>query len=300
MGVTFRTFRDGDIQKISKALGKNKYEFNGIGKVTWDCFSKHPCFEMFHPGQIGIWEDNGEIVGRVSLDSPWYGDVIISINPEYAWLCPDLLQYAESTFAGTDENGDSYVNIGAYEGDALQACLEAHGYTKGDEGRILTYSLSEPIPDVPIPVGFEMKSLRDVYSFKKLNDLLWRAFQYEGEPPAYDADVYLPIKHAWLDYNQDVCSVVVAPDDSFASFCGMWYDPDTKAAFIEPLATAEKHRHLGLARACIYESMKRCREFGADIVYVVPDEEPYSWYKRIGFEPKTKSYGWSKSWRTPL
>lgn len=80
-------------------------------------------------------------------------------------------------------------------------------------------------------------------------------------------------------------------------YCG---EPDTKAAFIEPLATAERYRQQGLAKACIYESLKRCRALGADIVYVVPDEEPYSWYKRIGFEQKTKSYGWSKSWRNSV
>ncbi|MCL6603987.1 MAG: GNAT family N-acetyltransferase [Paenibacillus sp.] len=295
MGITFRTFKDGDIEKISKALGKSKYEFNNIGKVTWDCFSKHPCFEMFHPEKIGIWEDDGDIIGRVSLDSPWYGDAIIYVNPEYAGLCPDLLQYAESTFAGTDDNGKRYLNIGANEGDVLQASLEANGYTKGDEGRTLVYSLSESIQDVPIPVGFEIKSLQEVYNFKKLNDLLWRAFNYEGEPPAYDDDVYLPIKHAWLDYRQEICSVAVAPDGSYASFCGMWFDSDTKAAFIEPLVTAEKYRQQGLAKACIYESMKKCKELGADIIFVAPDEEPYRWYKSIGFKQISKSYCWSKS-----
>ncbi|OKP82155.1 GNAT family N-acetyltransferase [Paenibacillus sp. P32E] len=297
MGITFRILKDGDIEKISHSLGKSKYEFNNIGKVTWDCFSKHPCFKMFHPEKIGIWEDDGEIVGRVSLDSPWYGDAIIYANPEYAGLCPDLLQYAESTFAGTDDNGNRYLNIGASEGGVLQASLEAKGYTKGDEGRTLTYSLSEPIQDVPIPVGFEIKSLQEVYNFKKLNDLLWRAFNYEGEPPAYDDEVYLPIKHAWLDYRQEICSVAVAPDGSYASFCGMWLDTDTKAAFIEPLATAEKYRHQGLAKACIYESMKKCKELGANIVFVAPDEEPYPWYKSIGFKQTSKSYCWSKSWK---
>ncbi|MNC43994.1 hypothetical protein D3C75_928850 [compost metagenome] len=154
-----------------------------------------------------------------------------------------MLQYAESTFAGTDDNGNAYLNIGVNVGDVLQASLEANGYTKGDEGRTLTYSLSEPIQDLPVPVGFEIKSLQEVYNFKKLNDLLWRAFNYEGQPPAYDDDdVYLPIKHARLDYRQEICSVAVAPDGSYASFCGMWLDSDTKAAFIEPLATAEKYR----------------------------------------------------------
>lgn len=295
MGIAFRLFKDGDIERISNSLGKSKQEFNNNGKVTWDCFSKHPCFEMFHPEMMGIWEDEGEIVGRVLLESPWYGGVSIYVNPEYPQLCMDMLQYAEKTFAGTDDSGNKYLNVFARETDILQDCLEASGYTKGSEGRMLSFSLSEPISSAPVPEGFQIRSLQEVYSFEKLNDLLWRAYNYEGEPPSYDDDVYLPKKHAWLDYRQEICSVAEASDNSYASFCGMWFDIDTKAAFIEPLATAQRYRSQGLARACIYESMRKCKELGADIVFVEPDVKPLEWYKSIGFKQAYKSYCWSKS-----
>jgi hypothetical protein len=201
MGIVFRNYRDGDIERISKSLGNSPYELLQIGKVTWDCFAKHPSFPLFQPEKIGIWEDNGEIVGRVSLDSPWYGDAILYAHPEYAELYPELLRYAENTFAGTDDNKRKYLNVGAYEGSDLEATLAANGYTRGEEGRMLAYGLDNPLPDAPLPEGFALKSLEEVYSFEKLNDLLWRAFHYQGEPPAYEDDVYLPIKHAWLDYN---------------------------------------------------------------------------------------------------
>lgn len=74
----------------------------------------------------------------------------------------------------------------------------------------------------------------------------------------------------------------------------MWFDKDTKSAFIEPLATAQIHRKLGLARACIYESMKKCKEIGARVVFVEPDEKPFEWYKKIGFNQAYKSYCWEK------
>jgi predicted N-acetyltransferase YhbS len=76
----------------------------------------------------------------------------------------------------------------------------------------------------------------------------------------------------------------------------MWFDTVTRAAFIEPLATADKYQQQGLARACIYASMKKCQALGAGIVFVVPDEEPYPWYKRLGFQPAAKNHGWSKRW----
>ncbi len=294
--VTFRLFKDNDIERISKFFGfleERNIELYGGRKVEWDCFSKHPCFQMFHPEKIGIWENKDEIIGIVRLESPWDGGVMIDINPEYLEIYRDMICYAEETFAGIDEDGNKFLNIYRVS-DKPQENLEKKGYNKEEGGRMLSFSLIEPIPIAETPEGFRLEPLKNAYSFEKLNNLLWKALDYEGEPPSYEDDVYLPIKHAWLDYRQDICVVAEAPNYSYGSFCGMWYDIDTKAAFIEPLATAQKYRNMGLAKACIYESMKKCKEFGAKVVYVEPDEEALEWYKKIGFKEAYKSYCWSK------
>lgn len=298
MSISFRLFKDGDNKRISEFLGnfhKLNIELNSSRKVVWDCFSKHPCFEMFYPEKIGIWENENKIVGVVRLESPWYGGVIIDVYPEYSRLYKDMILYAEKTYAAKDDNGNSYLEVYVRDTDELQESLSENGYDKGKEGRMLAISLSESIPFATVPEGFQLKSLDDVYSFGKLNDLLWRAFEYNGEPPAYEDEVYLPIKHAWLDYRRDICIVAEAPDHCYASFCGMWFDEDTKSAFIEPLATAEKYRNHGLAKASIYESMKKCKDIGAKIVYVEPDEEALGCYEKIGFKQAYKSYCWRKN-----
>ena len=205
-----------------------------------------------------------------------------------------MIRYAEGTFTGTDDSGNKYLNVFLRESDKLQETLEAKGYSRGAEGRMLSFGLFETIPDIKVPVGFQLKSLKEEYSFEKLNELLWKAFNYEGDPPSFNDDVYLPIKHAWLDYRRDICIVAVAPDKNYASFCGMWFDEETKSAFIEPLATAQSHRNIGLARACIYKSMEICKDIGAKIVYVEPDDGALKWYKKIGFKEAFKSYCWSK------
>jgi GNAT superfamily N-acetyltransferase len=290
-------FNENDIEKISNFLGyfaKSDIEINSCRKVTWDCFSKHPCFKMFHPEKIGIWENEGEIVGVVRLESPWDGGVIIDVNPNYVRLHDDMIHYAEESFAGTNDSGNKYLNVFIREADRLQDTLMEKGYSRGAEGRMLSFDLAEMIPTTELPLGFHLISLQEAYSFEKLNELLWRAFNYEGEPPSFDDDVYLPIKHAWLDYKREICIVAVAPDNSFASFCGMWFDEETKSASIEPLATAQRHRSIGLARACIYKSMEKCKNIGAKIVYVEPDAEALEWYKKIGFKEAFKGYCWSK------
>lgn len=295
--VTFRLYKETDKEKISNFFGyfeKAYIEVNSSRKVMWDCFSKHPCFEMFHPEKIGIWENEDEIVGVVQLESPWYGGVIINVNPRFPELYNDAILYAEEAFAGIDDSGIKYLNVYVSDSDKLQENLKLKEYNKEAEGKMLSYGLLELIPIAEIPEGFKIKSLEKEYCFEKLNDLLWRAFNYEGEPPSYEDDVYLPIKHAWLDYRRDICTVAVAPDNSFASFCGMWFDEDTKSAFIEPLATAQRYRNLGLAKACIYESMQICKNIGAKIVYVEPDDSALEWYKKAGFKQAYKSYCWRK------
>lgn len=297
MGISFRLFKDGDITKISdffRNIDKTDTDLGSGQKIIWDCFTRHPCFEMFHPEQIAIWENENKIVGIVRLESPWYGGVIIDVNPEYFELHTDMIQYAEKTYAGIGDNGDKYLNVYVRDTDKLKVSLSANGYTKGKQGRMLAFSLNDSIPDTAIREGFQIKSLEEVYDFKKLNDLLWKSFEYEGEPPGHEDDVYLPIKHAWLDYRRNICTVAEAEDNSYAAFCGMWFDKDTSSAFIEPLATCKRNRNLGLAKACIYESMKKCRSLGADIAFVEPDEEALDFYERIGFKEAYKIYCWSK------
>lgn len=249
---------------------------------------------MFHPEKMGIWENDSGIVGLVRLESPWYGSVIAEIDPGYSKICRDMIDYAEKTFCGRDDDGNKYLNVLTRDDDILPDFLAGNGYCPGKAGRMLFYPSSVSLNEVKIPEDFHIRSLREVYSFEKLNALLWKAFDYEGDPPSYDDEVYLPIKHAWLDYNNDICTVAVAPDQNFASFCGIWYDQDTKAAFIEPLATAPGYRKLGLASACVYESVRKCREIGAVNVFVEPDEEAFEWYMRLGFKKAYDSHCWVK------
>lgn len=294
-----RKYKEGDIHRISQfysKLAKNNYESNYL-KCAWECFSKHPCFPEFRPEEFGIWEDNGEIVGVVCLESPWNGVVYFDLLSQYSEMYDEMMQYAEEYFAGISKDGRKYLTTHVLSSNKeLQEALALKGYQKSQVGYADAYSLSQPIPNPPIPKEFEIKSLEEVYNFNKLNALLWKAFDYEGEPPAYDADVKLSIKHAWLEYRHDICTVVIAPDGSYASFCGMWLDEDNHEVYLEPLATSKEYRNLGLAKACVYEALRKCKDLGAIYAYVEPDEEPYDFYKKIGFVTEVREGSCWKKW----
>ena len=55
-------------------------------------------------------------------------------------------------------------------------------------------------------------------------------------------------------------------------------------AYLEPMVTAEDYRGLGFGKAVVYQSLQILKAYCCKMVYVDPDEEPYNYYCRIGFE----------------
>ncbi|ABX42497.1 GNAT family N-acetyltransferase [Lachnoclostridium phytofermentans] len=58
----------------------------------------------------------------------------------------------------------------------------------------------------------------------------------------------------------------------------------TQTGLLEPMVTAKEYRKSGLGKACVYNSIKILQSYGCKKVFVDPDEEPYNYYCKIGFE----------------
>ena len=73
--------------------------------------------------------------------------------------------------------------------------------------------------------------------------------------PKINDEVKLSHKHAWLNYNRDICSVVLDKNGDYASFCGFWHDETTQTAYLEPMVTLDKYRNMGLGKAAVCHSL---------------------------------------------
>ena len=71
-----------------------------------------------------------------------------------------------------------------------------------------------------------------------------------------------------------------APDGAFASYCGIWYEPVHRIAYMEPVATDPDYRRMGLGRAAVLEGVRRCGVEGATVAYVGTGMHIY---RSIGF-----------------
>ena len=263
---------------------------NNISRVTWECVRNAPYFEMLQLDKIKMWRENQEVTVAIRAVSPWLGQALIDNRSRNQDIILDVIRYAEATFSSVQENEKSLILLvnetSPYFGSELlkQNYRQLSEDEYNHDGSTLQYTLSKGIPDVVLPRGFVVRTLTEVFDFDKLSKLCWEGFQYEGEIPKIDDEVYPTIKHAWLNYNREICSVVLDAQGNYASFCGFWYDSDTKTGFLEPMVTAKEYRNMGLGKAAVYNSLKILKEYGCKKAFVAPDEEPFNYYCKLGFE----------------
>jgi N-acetylglutamate synthase-like GNAT family acetyltransferase len=90
---------------------------------------------------------------------------------------------------------------------------------------------------------------------------------------------------------RDLKIAVEAPDGNFVSFCGMFYEPTNRYAYVEPVATDPDYRRMGLGKAAVLEGIRRCGALGASVAYVGSDQE---FYLSLGFEVVYTSECWQR------
>ncbi len=83
-----------------------------------------------------------------------------------------------------------------------------------------------------------------------------------------------------VDLNLKVAAV--APDGTFAAYCGMWYDPEAGYAVIEPVATDPKYRKMGLGKA-LHTSLKTISIFKINSFFLDYANKSIYHYKCVHF-----------------
>jgi hypothetical protein len=106
------------------------------------------------------------------------------------------------------------------------------------------------------------------------HQVLWKGFNHEGEPEE-PVEIQIEGRRSELSgphNNPRLKIAVMAPDGSFLSFCGMWYE-------------------LEMGKAAVLEAVKRCKELGAERAYVGSSQQ---FYYRIGFRPCSTKTWWER------
>ncbi len=287
-----------DYTRISAFLITHHQPGNRDGnwlEPAWEYMHFHPALEDACLGQIGVWEDGGEIVAVAHPE--WrLGEAFFQRHPAYRHLRGEMLDYAEANLTGISaRDGCRCLCIYANDDDPdFLALVQGRGYEKDPEGTrpLYRFDIPAPFPPIPLAAGFRLTSLAAEPDWAKVHRVLWRGFDHAGEPPMSDEE--LASRRRMFDTpkaRRDLKIAVAAPDGAFVAFAGTFYEPTHRFAYVEPVATDPAYRRLGLGRAAVLEGIRRCAALGATVAYVGSDQ-PF--YQAVGFKKVYDSECWVK------
>jgi GNAT superfamily N-acetyltransferase len=270
------------------------------GKVTtagflwgrWEWMFSLPYLDTRALSRIGVWEDDGEIVAVVTYEAET-GVAWLLTDRGHAFLHQDMLRYALDNLT---RNGAIRVLIEDADDD-LPLIAAAHGLTATQDRQPnaaleITGDLSYRLPD-----GYRIASLADDCDLHRLNRVLHRGFNNPGLVPVTpEAIQKRRTSVSGPHLNRDLNITVIAPDGEYAAYCGIWYDPATDYAYVEPVCTDPDHRRRGVGRAAVLEAARRCGQRGAKVAYVCSDQQ---FYYSIGFVPHSSGTWWESPRRIP-
>ena len=294
--MALRQFRGGaDYEVVSRFLVGLYQPGNRDGnwfQPMWEYAYTHPWFDEASAGEIGIWEEDGRVVGLATYE--WrLGEAFFNTHPDYARLRPEMLAYAEEHLSARGEDGRPWLKAYVPEFDGvLEQAVVARGYQKDAHSHrpMSQFVIPSPFPEIALPEGFFLKSLADEYDLRKIHRVLYRGFDHPGEPPEHQIEGRRRM-HSGPHFRKDINIVAVAPNGDFVSFGGMWFDPVNRFGYVEPVATDPDYRRRGLGRACVLEGIRRCGELGATVAYVGMDK-PF--YLSFGFRKLFTTNCWLK------
>ena len=236
----------------------------------------HPNFDRSLMGSIGLWKEDGQIVGAAVYDQ-YFGEAFCGALPSHKGLLPEIVDYALSHLQ--DENG---LGIAANDGDTkFIDLLSQKGFHKAEQDEtLLRISLAQDLP-YRLPADLSIREIHLPDDRLAYKTVIWKGFDHEGDAEELQKMLEqtddLPVH-----LNPQLCLAVADNDGQFLAHCGCWYDERTEYAYVEPVCVIPEWRKMGLGRAVVSEALNRCRALGAKEAYVISDQ---AFYHKLGFAP---------------
>lgn len=233
-----------------------------------------------------IWEENGEIVAFCFYESPMT-DIYFSLKPGYEELAPEMIAYADEYMPRKD--GKNQLILFGGQTALINAATEL-GYCQVNELNDMQFDFQDEL-DYPLPNGFYFVRPEE-YDMDKISKCCWKGFDHEKiEGPwdhQYEQSGY---QHLVAPHATAELGVIIADEQGeYACYAGMYWVPQNKLAYMEPLCTIPEYRNRGLAAAALSEMYRKMIKLGATHM----TGGFHEFYKRIGYKPAEKWTYWKK------
>lgn len=295
-----RGYQNGDSDKIMEFL-KSIHRMTGTQHSWLPAryeYAEYLCEPLFT--EIGrnnwketfqIWEENGEIKA-VILSEINDDEVFILIHPDYRGLEEEMITWAEENLAFPQEDGTRKLTMWAYEDDESRKDIyRRHGFKPYHEVEyIKSQNLEDKVFQPVLPEGYRFSSVTDDLIRTRIE---CSAAAFSGEP--FSTETYHAMQKA-PSFLEDLDLVILDPEGEAAAFCTVWYYPDEGHGVFEPVGTHPDHQRKGLAKAIIFEGLRRAQVHGAKKAYVNAFADHRSkFYASAGFEDDAVNRPWIKT-----
>jgi GNAT superfamily N-acetyltransferase len=275
-----------NVREFLRDLNREALVYPGFPWGRWEWMTTHSMLDRSALNKIGIWEDEGKIVGLATYELS-LGEAYLFTARGYSYLNSELLEYAKTSLSA--ENG-LRVNIDNNDRAMQRAAFKAGFTATPDKENTAMLDITTELA-YSLPEGYSFVSLADDWDFYKYNELMWRGFNHQGPPPCTDEDI--ASRKQMLSSPTIIPELVVAvvsPEGNYVSHCGMWYAPGESYALVEPVATDPDYRLMGLGRSAVLEAVRRCGSLGAKLALVGSAQQ---FYYNIGFYPIHTGSWWT-------
>jgi predicted N-acetyltransferase YhbS len=239
-------------------------------------------------GTIGLWEDEGNIVGMALCEDQRMSEAFVLRHPTYGHLLDEMVAYAEDHLRPLE---DGALRIPVYDHDLdLQAVLRRRGYVPEEEHPAYdSLFVIQNLPTYVLPDGYALGSMADAAGdIEKRREVFGRAFGHPDPQDWPSRTSYKELQRA-PDYRPELDFYIVAPDGTYAACCIVWWDAVNRMGILEPVGTHPEYRRRGLGRAVVCEAIRRVADLGARRCWV-GSGQPF--YEAIGFRRELMGHTW--------
>ena len=268
----------------------NDWHYAHVGELLFNFFMV-ACHLDPHE-HIRLWHDDvGKLVGYAILgEDPSYDCQVL---PQYEWtgIEAEAFAWAETCLNRLRKHdaaqwGGEFVSGSRQDDPRRIQFLEQRGFQYS--GRFaevnMLRSLSEPIPNLEIPAGYQVCSMAEVDDISDRAAAQREVWQPWTVGNVTDGDyahfMELP------GYHRDLDIVTITADGIITSYVNGWVDPVNLIADFGPVGARMEYRRQGLTRFALLESLRRMRDYGMERVCIstgISNTPAINLYESIGF-----------------
>jgi GNAT superfamily N-acetyltransferase len=320
-GLRFRPFGGEADYAAMAAVQARAHQADGIDAITTAAEWRNTYENLVHcdPGTDTLFaEVYGALVafGRVRWRDQSDGmrrfDTFGFVDPGWRrrGLGRAMLRWIERRAAAIHASlppaaGGAILATSAEDGELGKIALLRHeGFAPLRYERYMRRSLDEPIPDAPLPAGFEFRPAQPEH-YRAIWEADDRGFEdHWGHAPGTEQDYrrWLGGSHLqpelwrviWhIESNRIAAQVLSFVDHEENERCGR------RRGYTEDITTQREFRRMGLARAALCESMRMFRDMGFSETYLGTDSQnltgSYRVYEWCGYRTDKLETTYSKA-----